>query len=133
MSSWRKWLLPIVLVLGVIALLVRVDAGIWDPWEMNRAHVARQLAGRAKVLVVDDNPQFLEQLERESGTELFITGTASGTDSLADSAKKRKKPGAANRPGKAVRVFKKASEILTKEIFHGIYVRNPSAFLMSPS
>jgi len=53
-SHWQSWLLALVLGAAFVFLCLRSDFGIWDPWEMNRAHVARQIAGRAKVLVVEE-------------------------------------------------------------------------------
>ena len=47
----------LVLALAILAVLVFVPGlgrpGLWDPWEMDRAHVARAMAGPTRVLVVE--------------------------------------------------------------------------------
>ena len=43
-----------VAALAVLVLVPGIGrSGLWDPWEMDRAHVAREMAGPAKALVVE--------------------------------------------------------------------------------
>jgi hypothetical protein len=45
------------LALAVLVLVPDLGGpGLWDPWEMDRAHVARSMAGPTRVLVVEDVP-----------------------------------------------------------------------------
>ncbi len=118
MQALKKAILPGALLLALVALVVRLDAGIWDPWEMNRAHVARQLAGRPKVLVVELGSRLNESLEARWGEHAFFVG-AQGGEGPAPAAT----PAAeANRPGAAGRLFKQAGDLLGSEVFHAVFV-----------
>ncbi|MCO4760104.1 MAG: glycosyltransferase family 39 protein [Myxococcales bacterium] len=57
-------------VLAAVALLSLVvlpglgGSGLLDPWEMDRAQVARQIAGNPQILIVDDDKKLLRPLEK---------------------------------------------------------------------
>ena len=113
MALWKKMALPAVFVVALVALSVRLNSGIWDPWEMNRAHVARQIAGLAKVLVVEASGDILADLQVGHGHAYFFVGL--GEPIPAKGAKgKGVKP--------ETRVFQKAEKKLETEVFHGIVV-----------
>jgi len=115
--SWvrEKLILPAVLVAALAALVVSMDSGIWDPWEMNRAHVARQIAGRAKVLVIEKEGTLRKELEKQYGEDYFFVGF----DGLAPN-----KVGSRKTLNRDSRLLKKADKKLKAEIFHGVFVES---------
>ncbi len=113
MDRFKRAILPATLVLSLVVLGIRLDAGIWDPWEMNRAHVARQLTGQAKVLVVGKGKTLLTALADEYGSEAYFTGL-----DVPPEGPRPKRAAEANRPGRASRVFTKAGEQLRTEVYH---------------
>jgi hypothetical protein len=109
---WVKRLaIPAVLLLAFAVLAVKSNSGIWDPFEMNRAAVAQQIAGQPKLLVV------------ESGEALAREVQAAGLDLYVDSLERDRLPDAAAKTVAAEgRVLKKAEAMLRSTIYHGILV-----------
>jgi len=65
------------LVVGAVFLLPGIGTGIWDPWEMDRAHLAREMAGRTKLLVVEEKGAGLaESLRAGAGERFFVEEVA---------------------------------------------------------
>ena len=122
MLSWKRLLLPTALILAVAFLAVRGNSGIWDPWEMNRAHVARTLAGQPKVLVVDEGGGQAVELTSEWGEQLFFVPADEGSNRL----KTRPKGTTAQ-----LRALKKAETKLKAEVFHAVLV-DTALLLKSP-
>jgi hypothetical protein len=113
MVSFKKVILPATLVLALVVLGIRLDAGIWDPWEMNRAHVARQLTGQAKVLVVGQGKSLQQSLASEYGEEAYFTGL-----DVPPEGPRPKSAAKANRPSRTNRILTKAGEQLRQQVFH---------------
>ena len=111
MDRFKKIILPATLVFALVLLGIRLSAGIWDPWEMNRAHVARQLTGQAKVLVVEEGKGLQQMLAADHGEEAFFSGLDVPPEGpQAKSPKGPLKGAKANRPSRTNRIFTKAGE-----------------------
>lgn len=71
-------------ILAVVVLLPGLGStGLWDPWEMDRAHVAREMAGRTKVVAVTlahtggESP-LLERVRELGGDRFRVAQATSG-------------------------------------------------------
>jgi hypothetical protein len=116
MVAWRKLALPALIAVGLAALFLRIDAGIWDPWEMNRAHVARGIAGQPKVLVVGESEALFLDLSERFGQGTFFVD--SSVPPLPGPGPKKTTP---TRPDD--RATKKAEKSLEAEVFHGAFIQ----------
>ncbi len=117
MDVLKKAVLPLILVFALAVLVVRMDSGIWDPWEMNRAHVARQLVGQSKVLVIGAGDDLLGTLESRFPGAAYYSGVDVPPEGPRPAGQ-----GAANRPRRSDRIATRAGEQLKAEIFHGVFV-----------
>ena len=118
MSALKKAVFPVILLVALAGLITRMNSGIWDPWEMDRAHVSRQLAGRAKVLIVENDGDLFDALEEFYGEEYFLVGVDGAKMGTAAKAKGARKA----LPTRETRLLKIARSRLEAEIFHGLYV-----------
>ncbi len=111
----QSWLLALVLAAAFVFLCLRSDFGIWDPWEMNRAHVARQIAGRAKVFVVEDGKELAGRVKTLAEDRYFVDAVEPAlpltpTDSPTV-------------PRQEARLLKLAETRLKAEFFHAVIVQ----------
>lgn len=86
--------------------------GLWDPWEMDRAHVALQMTGAPRVVVVEARTNEGAALGE---TALHLTRTYG--DALQVSV-----PEAAAARGVPIRLLDKTSEILDRSVQHAVFI-----------
>ena len=115
MRSWTHFLFPAALFLGLVLLLVGSRSGIWDPWEMDRAHVARQMAGKPKILVVEPTDELLPRMRQLDSENLFFVGMDHPAPLTGSIGKKVV-------GGTSSRLLKMSETRLQAEVFHGIVV-----------
>lgn len=113
MSTLRKTALPLVFVLAAVLIVIGSDSGIWDPWEMDRAHVARQIAGRAKVLAVETDNELEKLVTAGWNDDVFVTSTGE--------AAPLQRP-ARGALGVAQQTLKKGEAELKAEVYHAVLV-----------
>ncbi|MBM4352964.1 MAG: hypothetical protein FJ109_04095 [Deltaproteobacteria bacterium] len=111
---WQSWLLALVLGAAFLFICLRSDFGIWDPWEMNRAHVARQIAGRAKVFVIENGKAVTSRVEAAASDRYFVASVEPAVPLAGGDS-----PTA---PRQELRLLKLAEGRLKAEFFHGLLV-----------
>lgn len=114
MAWLRRLAVPAIVVVSLAALAFGSNSGIWDPWEMNKAHLAQQVAGQAKVLVADQKGQLLQNLQAALGDTLFLAGI---TPPEAPNLPNRKLP---EGPSQVIRLLKQVESRLDAEVFHAV-------------
>lgn len=80
-----------IILIAVYALVLLVGLGgpgLWDPWEMNRAHVARKMAQAPRVLVAESKPRseagaIASSLAAELADDAVVESTADGSAASA--------------------------------------------------
>ncbi len=114
MAWLRRLTLPLVLLIGCVGLVVGANSGIWDPWEMNKAHLAQQVAGQAKVLVVEETERLVKAMAEGGASKLFVVGLHAPEEPQRSLGK------VPNRPSAALRLLRQCEERLDAEVFHAI-------------
>ncbi|MBM4371345.1 MAG: glycosyltransferase family 39 protein, partial [Deltaproteobacteria bacterium] len=111
--------LAALLLLALGLMLPGLGTGIWDPWEMDRAHLARQMVGRTKLLVVEQGGGLGDALRRSAGERFFVDNAAEGRPATRPPGQPE---GAQAVPVAGGQTLKKAARVLTEGSFHGLLV-----------
>ena len=75
---------PIAAIVALAVVLPGLGAsGLLDPWEMDRAAVARLVAGAPQVLVVDDDSSLLSRLDEAAGDAMALRRVPTSGDGAA--------------------------------------------------
>ena len=122
------------IIVGAALLSPGIGTGIWDPWEMDRAHLAREMAGRTKLLVVEEGAGLAEDLRAAAGERFFVEEVpgasapprphVKGKDKAKTKAKTPKPP---TRSG----VLPRATKAMEGGVFHAVLVHE-SALTRGP-
>jgi hypothetical protein len=113
--------LIVLLLAGLALLLPGIGTGIWDPWEMDRAHLAREMAGRTKLLVVERRTDLAAELRASAGERFFVEEV----DGVAAAPAPEEPAGAKTAPPPKHRrsaVLKRASKALDDGVYHAVLV-----------
>lgn len=113
MRNWKKLVLPATIAVGALFLFVSSQSGIWDPWEMDRAHVARQIAGKPKILVVEDGSAVQQKLEEVGDGRFHLLEMGFSSTEVPDKLKR----------AEASRALKIGEERLAREVAHAVFIQ----------
>ncbi|MFH1530664.1 MAG: glycosyltransferase family 39 protein [Pseudomonadota bacterium] len=120
---YKPGLIALILA-GIVLLLPGIGTGIWDPWEMDRAHLARQMAGRTKLLVVESRTDLAASLRTGAGERFFIEEVTGAATTPAPEEPESPEKNKDLRPQKHHRstVLKRAAKVLDDGVYHAVLV-----------
>ncbi len=119
-------------LVGAALLSPGIGTGIWDPWEMDRAHLAREMAGRTKLLVVEEGAGLAENLRTTAGERFFVEEVPGAPASPRPNAKNKAKTKAKTpKPPTRSGVLPRATKALDGGSYHAVLVHE-SALASGP-
>lgn len=113
--------LVILLLVGLALLLPGIGTGIWDPWEMDRAHLAREMAGRTKLLVVERRTGLADELRASADARFFVEEVDGAVAEPAPKDPGKTKAAKAPKHRRNA-VLKRASKALDDGVYHAVLV-----------
>jgi 4-amino-4-deoxy-L-arabinose transferase-like glycosyltransferase len=73
LAHLNRWQGPIAALVALVVVLPGLGtSGLLDPWEMDRAAVARLVSGAPQILVIDEDRSLLTRLDKDAGDELSL-------------------------------------------------------------